>query len=101
MAYSKKQQVLNYLQSGRAVTGHTALYHFGLYRLSGTIHKLRQEGHNIHTEMIEENGETYAKYIYLSPPKTPVSPSLPPSPPSVTSDGLIGLDSTFQMELDV
>ena len=52
MPYTKKQQVLNYLQSGRGVTGHTALYHFGLYRLSSTIHKLRQEGHTIHTEML-------------------------------------------------
>lgn len=101
MPYTKKQQVLNYLQSGRGVTGHTALYHFGLYRLSSTIHKLRQEGHTIHTEMIEEDGETYAKYIYLSPPQSPRSPSLPPPPPSVTSDGLIGLSSTFQMDIDV
>lgn len=101
MAYSKKQQVLNYLQSGRGVTGHTALYHFGLYRLSSAIHRLRQEGHTIHTEMVEDEGESYAKYIYVSPPKTPRSPSLPPTPPSVTSDGLIGLDSTFQMDIDV
>jgi len=101
MPYTKKQQVLNYLQSGHGVTGHTALYHFGLYRLSSTIHRLRQEGHTIHTEMIEEDGETYAKYIYLSPPQSPRSPFLPPPPPSVTSDGLIGLSSTFQMDIDV
>ena len=101
MPYTKKQQLLNYLQAGRAVSGHTALYHFGLYRLSGTIHKLRQEGHNIHTEMVEDGGETYAKYIYLSPPMPPHSSPLPPSPPSVDSDGLLNMPSTFQTELDV
>ncbi|MFN9114280.1 MAG: helix-turn-helix domain-containing protein [Bacteroidota bacterium] len=99
MSYSKKQQILNFLQAGRGVTGHTALYHFGVYRLSSTIHRLRQEGHTIHTEMIEEDGQTYAKYIYLSPPKTPRFPSLPPSPPSSNSDGLIGtLDITIRPE---
>lgn len=101
MAYSKKQQVLNYLQHGKGVTGHTALYHFGLYRLSSIIHKLRQEGHTIHTEMVEDGDERYAKYIYLAPPRTPSASPPPPSPPSVTSDGLIGLSSTFQTELDI
>lgn len=99
MSYSKKQQILNFLQAGRAVTGHTALYHFGVYRLSSTIHRLRQEGHNIHTEMVEDGGETYAKYIYLSPPKTP---PLPPSlPPNVTSDGLMQIYEAQQGELDI
>jgi hypothetical protein len=101
MSYSKKQQILNFLQAGRAVTGHTALYHFGVYRLSSTIHRLRQEGHNIHTEMVEDGGETYAKYIYLSPPMPPHSSPLPPSPPSVDLDGLLNMPSTFQTGLDV
>lgn len=102
MSYSKKQQILNFLQAGRAVTGHTALYHFGLYRLSSTIHRLRQEGHTIHTEMVEDGDETYAKYIYLASPKTPGNPSpAPPLPPHVTSDGLMQIYEAQKGELDI
>ena len=61
---TKKSQLLAYLQrSKRGITGHDALLKLGLYRLSGEIHQLRSEGHNIKTEMMtREDGTQYARY---------------------------------------
>lgn len=65
---TKKQKLLRYLQTHRrGITGQEALYHIGLYRLSGEIHELRKAGHDIKTEMMqreEEDGTitTYARY---------------------------------------
>ena len=51
---SKKARLLKYLQTHRnGITGQDALMKLGLYRLSGEIHQLRKEGHNIKTEMME------------------------------------------------
>lgn len=64
MKQTKKSQVLRYIQTHRrGITGLDALRKFGLYRLSGTIHELRSEGHNIKTDMMtREDGTTYARY---------------------------------------
>lgn len=64
MALTKKQRLLNYLKNHRrGITGQDALLKLGLYRLSGEIHQLRKEGHDIKTEMMEnEKGERYARY---------------------------------------
>ncbi len=98
---SKKAQLLNWMQSGKGVTGHSALYHFGIYRLSSIIHRFRSEGHEIKTEFITEDNERYARYIYISPPSTLLPPS-PPPPPSSNLDGLIGcLDITIKPVSDV
>lgn len=61
---TKKTKLLNYLKSHRrGITGHDALLKLGLYRLSGEIHQLRKEGHDIKTEMMErEDGTRYARY---------------------------------------
>lgn len=61
---TKKSQLLAYLQrSKRGITGHDALLKIGLYRLSGEIHELRNEGYDIKTEMMErEDGTRYARY---------------------------------------
>lgn len=64
MKQTKKSQVLRYIQTHRrGITGLDALRHFGLYRLSSTIHELRSEGHDIKTDMMtREDGTTYARY---------------------------------------
>lgn len=64
MKQTKKAKLLNYLQTHRrGITGLDALRKLGLYRLSGEIHALRNEGHNIKTEMMtREDGTTYARY---------------------------------------
>ena len=66
---TKKQKLLRYLKTHkRGITGQEALYHIGLYRLSGEIHELRNAGYDIKTEMMqreEEDGTitTYARYF--------------------------------------
>lgn len=64
MKQTKKAQLLKYLQTHRrGITGLDALRKLGLYRLSGEIHALRNEGHNIKTEMLtREDGTQYARY---------------------------------------
>lgn len=64
MKQTKKAKLLNYLKSHRrGITGHDALLKMGLYRLSGEIHQLRKEGHNIKTEMMtREDGTQFARY---------------------------------------
>ena len=64
MKQTKKAKLLNYLQTHRrGITGLDALRKLGLYRLSGEIHVLRNEGHNIKTEMMtREDGTQYARY---------------------------------------
>ena len=61
---TKKARLLNYLKTHKkGITGHDALLKLGLYRLSGEIHQLRSEGHNIKTEMMtREDGTQYARY---------------------------------------
>lgn len=61
---SKKARLLKYLQTHRnGITGQEALLKLGLYRLSGEIHQLRKEGHNIKTDMMKlEDGTTFARY---------------------------------------
>jgi len=65
MNQTKKQRLLNYLKNHRrGITGQDALLKLGLYRLSGEIHQLRKEGHDIKTEMMErEDGTRYARYF--------------------------------------
>lgn len=64
MPMTKKARLLNYLKTHkRGITGHDALLKIGLYRLSGEIHELRNEGYDIKTEMMErEDGTRYARY---------------------------------------
>lgn len=64
MQMTKKARLLNYLKTHkRGITGHDALLKLGLYRLSGEIHQLRNEGQNIKTEMMENTkGERFARY---------------------------------------
>lgn len=65
----KKEKLLHYLRTHkRGITGHEALMKIGLYRLSGEIHQLRNEGYDIKTDMmekVEEDGTItrYARYF--------------------------------------
>ena len=69
---TKKSQLVKYLKSHRrGITGQEALFHLGLYRLSGEIHQLRKAGYNIVTSMEEEEDENgnvnrYARYYLHS-----------------------------------
>lgn len=60
---SKKSQVLAYLKRNkRGITGIEALQKFGLYRLSDAIFRLRNEGYNIVTDMVQPDDPDEAPY---------------------------------------
>jgi len=59
---SKHDQIKQHIESGKPITGLQALKQYGVYRLSSVINRLRKDGLNIITQMVEENGEKYAKY---------------------------------------
>jgi hypothetical protein len=50
---SQKDSILQFLKSKRSLTPLEALKRFGTLRLSGRILELRQDGHRIHTTMID------------------------------------------------
>ncbi len=60
---SQKTQILEHLKKGFTITPYEALNMCGCFRLGGAIMKLRNEGHNITTTMIENNnGNRFARY---------------------------------------
>lgn len=60
---TKKAKLLKYLQTHkRGISGLDALTMFGLYRLSGEIHQLRKEGHNIKTRMVQPKDPNESEY---------------------------------------
>jgi hypothetical protein len=63
---SKHEKVLKHLQT-KPITGKQAWELYGLYRLSSSINRLRNDGHNIHTEMVKKGKETFAKYKLIKP----------------------------------
>jgi hypothetical protein len=62
---SQKQQILDYLKSGKKLTAIDALHKFNCWRLSARIMNLRDEGHPIETEHIHTKTDKYvARYYY-------------------------------------
>jgi len=63
---SQKQQVANYLQSGKSLTPIQALTKFNTLRLAAIIFKLKAEGLKIKTELMnigtKKNPRNVAKY---------------------------------------
>jgi len=57
--------ILTHLQNGGSLTPLDALNEFNCFRLAAHIESLRKDGHNIFTEMVNENGKKYAKYTYI------------------------------------
>lgn len=69
---TKKAQLLNYLLTHKkGISGRDAWIKFGLYRLSGEIHQLRKEGHNIKTVMVQPKDPDESEYAvyYIEVPK--------------------------------
>lgn len=61
----QKEKVLKHLKENKTITSWTAITEYRITRLSDVILRLRREGHNIATKMINGENSTYAKYIYL------------------------------------
>lgn len=62
---TQKQQVANYLQSGKSLTPIVALGKFGTLRLASIIYQLKDQGLKIKTESIKVGkgrGKFVAKY---------------------------------------
>ena len=64
MKQEKKRQIRDHLLSGMTLTGLEALELFQAYRLSSTINRLRNEGLEIETIMVQRDDSTkFAKYL--------------------------------------
>ena len=65
---SQKDQVLDHLKSGRAITPLEALQWFGAFRLSAILYDLKKDGWDISTEMVTDprTGKSFAKYQLIA-----------------------------------
>lgn len=61
---TQQQQIFKHLQR-RSITGLEAWKQYGVYRLSEMIRRIRKDGHEVKTTMIEMDGHTFAKYSLL------------------------------------
>lgn len=61
---TKIQLVLNHLQEKGKITSWDAIKLYHATRLSGIIFILKQKGHTIMTEMVQEDKSRYAVYHY-------------------------------------
>lgn len=59
--------ILDHLSHGRTLTPIQALDLFGSFRLAARIDQLRNRGHLIDCEIIEENGKSFASYSIKFP----------------------------------
>ena len=59
---TQNKQIINYLQQGKTLTSLEALKLFGCFRLSARIAELKNQGFNITSNNIKENGKTFAEY---------------------------------------
>ncbi len=68
---SQEKSILNHLKSGKTITPLEALDQYGCMRLAAVINNLRQQGHNILTEMINNDDKHYARYKYYKESEKP------------------------------
>jgi hypothetical protein len=59
---SQADRILCWLCTGKPLTPITALRRFGVFRLSGRIFELREDGHDIRTDLIKRRGKVFASY---------------------------------------
>ena len=60
---TQQKKILDHLQHKGSITPIQALTLYGSFRLGSIIHRLRQEGFDIRTDLVEnQNGNPYAKY---------------------------------------
>ena len=57
------QQIQDHLFDGKSITPLEALNQYGCFRLAAVIHRLRKDGISIETDMVTQNGKTFAKYF--------------------------------------
>lgn len=64
---NQKQKVLRHLQEQGSINPHQALFDYSIMRLAAVIFDLKEEGHDIVTELVRSTNKfkepvTYAKY---------------------------------------
>jgi len=62
MYKTQRENILKYLETGKAITPIEALNMFGCFRLAAVICDLKKEGHMIHTTTVKSNGKRFARY---------------------------------------
>ena len=65
---SHTMQILDHLTS-KPITAMDALNDYGCFRLAARINELRMSGHNIKTEIKNQDGKRYAMYHLLKKTK--------------------------------
>jgi hypothetical protein len=58
---TQNDQILKHLKNG-PITPMEALNDYGCFRLASRINDLKNAGHNIVTDMVEQDGKRFAKY---------------------------------------
>ena len=66
MAISQKQLILRHLKVKGSITPIEALNLYGCFRLSARIKDLRDDGHNIQTEIINSGNKQFANYKLIN-----------------------------------
>ena len=62
---NKTEAILSHLQKKRKMTSWDAIELYGATRLAATIFKLKDEGYDIHTQMVNDGkGSRWAVYHY-------------------------------------
>ena len=64
---SKEKAIERHLLKGRKITQQIAIRKFRHYRLAVVIHRLREKGATIETNMRTEHGSTFAEYKMVWP----------------------------------
>lgn len=59
---TQNKLIINHLQQGKTLTSLEALKLFGCFRLSARIAELKNQGFDIISNNIKENGKTFAEY---------------------------------------
>jgi hypothetical protein len=59
---NQHEWILRQLKMGRVITALDALNGCGSMKLATRISELKQDGHNIVTHMVYQNGKKFAKY---------------------------------------
>jgi hypothetical protein len=64
---TQNEMILKHLREHKCIMPLEALNLYGVYRLASRINELRQDGHNIETEMQYVHPVKFAKYVYTRP----------------------------------
>lgn len=62
---SQTNLILEYLKKGNTITSWECIHKFRCTRLSARIYDLREQGHNIMSRNVTENGKRFAEYTLL------------------------------------